>query len=65
MYSKVQFVFFSIILIITSCVKIAEQPFHDGTWFDLSHPYDSDTPYWPTGDGFKMDTVFEGMTEKG
>jgi kynurenine formamidase len=33
-------------------------------WIDLSHAYDSQTPYWPTASGFKMDTVFYGMTDK-
>ena len=32
-------------------------------WIDLSHSYDQQTPYWPTAEGFRMDTVFEGMTE--
>lgn len=36
-----------------------------GKWVDLSHAYESVTPYWPTSDGFKLDTVFEGMTEGG
>lgn len=34
-------------------------------WIDLTHTFDSKTPYWPTAEGFSMDTVFEGMTEKG
>jgi len=37
----------------------------DGTWIDLSHSYDSRTPYWPTSDGFELDTVFEGMAPGG
>lgn len=36
-----------------------------GKWVDLSHDFSSETIYWPTGEGFKLETVFEGMTEKG
>jgi len=36
-----------------------------GQWIDLTHSYDSQTPYWPTSDGFKLDTVFEGITPGG
>jgi kynurenine formamidase len=32
---------------------------------DLSHPFDANTVYWPTAEGFKLDTDFEGMTDKG
>ena len=32
---------------------------------DLTHPFDSSTVYWPTAQGFKLDTDFEGMTDKG
>lgn len=32
---------------------------------DLSHPFDASTVYWPTAEGFKLDTDFEGMTDKG
>ena len=34
-----------------------------GEWIDLSYSYDKMTPFWPTAEGFKLDTVFEGMTE--
>ena len=32
---------------------------------DLSHPFDATTVYWPTAEGFKLNTDFEGMTDKG
>ena len=32
---------------------------------DLSHPFDASTVYWPTAEGFKLSTDFEGMTDKG
>jgi kynurenine formamidase len=36
-----------------------------GTVVDLSHPYDTDTIYWPTEEGFVLEKEFEGITEKG
>jgi kynurenine formamidase len=33
--------------------------------FDLSHPFDETTVYWPTAEGFKLSTDFEGVTDKG
>jgi len=33
-------------------------------WVDLSYAYDNTTPFWPTADGFKKDTVFYGFTDK-
>lgn len=38
--------------------------FSQGTWIDLSYPFDQNTIYWPTDtQGFRMDTVFYGTTE--
>ncbi len=39
--------------------------FSQGQWIDLTHAYESSTPYWPTASGFQLDTVFEGLTDKG
>ncbi len=36
-----------------------------GKWVDLTHDFSSDTVYWPTGEGFKLETVFNGITDKG
>jgi len=35
------------------------------TIIDLSYPFDADTVYWPTAESFKLETDFEGVTEKG
>lgn len=53
--------------ILVSCsVKTPEgKDFSKGRWVDLSYTYDESTLYWPTADGFKLDTVFEGQTEGG
>lgn len=34
-----------------------------GRWIDLTHAYDRQTPFWPTAEGFRLDTVFQGFTE--
>ena len=34
-------------------------------WIDLSYPYNESTIYWPTADGFSIETVFEGETDGG
>jgi kynurenine formamidase len=36
-----------------------------GKVVDLTHPFDASTVYWPTAQPFKLDTDFEGMTDKG
>src|ERR1051325_8623463 len=36
-----------------------------GRVIDLSHPFDADTVYWPTAEPFKLETDFEGVTDKG
>jgi kynurenine formamidase len=32
---------------------------------DMSYPYNSDTIYWPTADGFQLEPGFKGITDKG
>ena len=36
-----------------------------GRVVDLTHPFDAASVYWPTAEAFKLDTDFEGMTDKG
>ncbi len=36
-----------------------------GHLVDLTHNYSSETIYWPTEDGFRLEKSFDGMTEKG
>ena len=55
---------------ITSCEKVSNVPdrldlFDQGTWIDLTYPFDANTVYWPSDTlGFMMDTVFYGMTDQ-
>lgn len=39
--------------------------FGDGAWLDLSYDLSTETVYWPTSEPFQLETVSEGMTEKG
>jgi len=36
-----------------------------GKWIDMTHDFSSETVYWPTAEGFELETVFEGETDKG
>ena len=36
-----------------------------GRVVDLSYPFDASSVYWPTAEPFKLDTDFEGVTDKG
>ena len=36
-----------------------------GRVIDLSYAFDQNTVYWPTAESFKLDTDFEGVTDKG
>jgi len=44
--------------------SIAEE-LSDGKWIDLSYDFSDKTIYWPTANGFKMDTSFNGTTPGG
>lgn len=39
--------------------------FPGGTIVDLSHPFDSQTVYWPTAESFQLEKDFEGTTDQG
>ncbi|HKO97872.1 MAG TPA: cyclase family protein [Pyrinomonadaceae bacterium] len=43
--------------------RVASIP--SGVVIDLSHPFETNTVYWPTAEGFRLEKDFEGMTEKG
>lgn len=58
---------FLFILLSIACKKekTVDHPFTQGKWVDLSYAFDDKTPFWPTSETFKLDTVFEGTTDKG
>lgn len=37
----------------------------EGHWIDLTHDFSGDTLYWPNADGFKLEKVFDGDSDKG
>jgi kynurenine formamidase len=39
--------------------------FSSGKWIDLSYDFSDKTLYWPTAQGFRFDTAFEGVTPAG
>lgn len=58
--------FFPLLFFIFSCCthSPAVDPLLNPEWIDLTHSFDELTPYWPTAEGFRLDTVYEGMTDK-
>lgn len=36
-----------------------------GRWVDLTHPFDADTIYWPTAEGFRLSVDFKGEAAGG
>ncbi|HYY59184.1 MAG TPA: cyclase family protein [Pyrinomonadaceae bacterium] len=53
---------FSMVLILS---LRAGMEFPRGRIVDLSHSFDSDTIYWPTEDGFRLEKEHDGVTDKG
>jgi kynurenine formamidase len=43
----------------------AGPPFADGRWVDLTHDFSSETLYWPTAQGFALESEFRGATPQG
>jgi len=37
----------------------------DGEWIDLTHELSPQSVFWPTAEEFRLEPVYEGMTEKG
>lgn len=69
--SKGFFILFTLITMMSSsCGKTADSTeqgpgFSQGTWVDLSYPFDHNTIYWPTDtQGFRIDTVSYGTTDQ-
>ena len=57
-------------LFLVSCQPTADRQtpgiaLPEGKIIDLSHPYDGDTVYWPTAEGFELTEDFKGFTDNG
>lgn len=64
------FITLTLALLLAGCeqrepVSEKRDTFPSGQWIDLTHDFSSDTIYWPTSDPFRLETVAEGVTEKG
>src|SRR3990172_4315243 len=57
---------FASILLAVFCTRVAmAQPAASQQMIDLTHPFDEQTIYWPTEDGFKLVPEAAGVTEQG
>ena len=56
-----------VFVLILAVPVVAQRPgaFPSGRFVDLTHAFDANSVYWPTAQPFKLETDFEGMTEKG
>ena len=48
-----------------ACSRPPSQSWSSGSIVDLSHDYSADTVFWPTGEGFTLEKVADGVTEQG
>ncbi|MDN5849125.1 MAG: cyclase family protein, partial [Nitrococcus sp.] len=54
------------ILACALCLGSAKaERFSNGRWVDLTHAFSEEAIYWPTAKPFRLETVFEGMTQAG
>ncbi len=57
---------FGLGLLITACTGASEPDTPTSyVWVDLTHDFSEEAVYWPTADGFRFETVSEGVTEGG
>src|SRR5215217_3615996 len=61
---RLQLLLFLLVLVVP---VTAQKPdaFPSGRVVDLTYAFDADSVYWPTAQQFKLETDFEGMTDKG
>ena len=63
-----------LIFLLVLCISCKEKKEAEGSvakeiaknkWIDLSYDFSDKTLYWPTANGFKLDTAFHGVTPSG
>lgn len=56
-----------VVVLMLSVPVVAQKSgaFPSGRIVDLTYAFDANSVYWPTAEQFKLETDFEGMTEKG
>lgn len=52
-------------LIALAATPVGAQDISAGRWIDLTHPFNTESVYWPTAKGFEIEEVFHGHTEGG
>jgi kynurenine formamidase len=57
----------ALLFLVLAVPAVAQKPgaFPSGRVVDLTYAFDANSVYWPTAEQFKLETDFEGMTEKG
>lgn len=55
----------SLLAPLAAACAAAREPEASGTLVDLTHPFDADTVYWPTEEGFVHERGFAGRTDGG
>ena len=56
---------FLLIFLVVPVMAQRSNTFPPGRVVDLTYAFDSNTVYWPTAEQFKLETDFEGVTDKG
>ncbi len=51
--------------VLIGCAPAPTTPFPAGRLVDLTHPFDEDAIYWPTSPEFEIETLSEGVSERG
>src|SRR5262244_3507195 len=57
-----------LVIVVMLAVPVVAQKsnaFPNGRVVDLTYAFGADTVYWPTAEQFKLETDFEGVTDKG
>src|SRR5678815_1602205 len=54
-----------LLFVLVLSVPVFAQTFPRGRVVDLTYAFDANSVYWPTAEQFKLETDFEGVTDKG
>jgi len=54
-----------VVVLVVPVMAQKQSPFPSGRIVDLTYAFDANSVYWPTAEQFKLETDFEGVTDKG
>ena len=63
-----KWILFIVLILCVSCSEKDEsvgEELSEGIWIDLTYDFSDKTLYWPTANGFRLDTAFNGITPAG